>query len=369
MKKRWYILQTLAGYEAAAKENLEAKVKAQGYDHLISRVLLPEEVVIDASAKSVERHIVSLNAKFFVSNGNQVKKGDILAEEPAVRVRKDGKIVDVRNAKKIVIETADKKFTKTYVIPQKNKPITGLKVGGYVKQGMPLSADGEIICEIDGKIIQAERMKRIVIENNTKETDVYAVPYEAINTELVKKGNQVKAGQILAEPKKIIAKSSGRIEIIDFPTKKEIRIQKVKVRKLFPGYLFVEMVMNDEFWHFVRTVPGIIDFVSSGGRPIPISDNEVRVLLRLAGIEETPKLEKAQPVKIEFDYEVGDVVKIISGPFEGFVGNVKEINPEHNELKVAVTIFGRETPVTVHTTEVEKINWRAIRGRVNPITT
>ncbi|SHH56270.1 transcription termination/antitermination protein NusG [Thermosipho atlanticus] len=356
MKKRWYILQTLAGYEAAAKENLEAKVKAQGYEHLISKVLLPEEVVIDASAKSVERHIVSLNAKLFVSNGTNVKKGDVLAEEPAIRVRKDGKIIDVRNAKKIVIETADKKFTKTYVIPQKNKPITGLKVGGYVKQGMPLTEDGEIICEIDGKIIQTERMKRIVILNASNEKDIYAVPYETINTSLVKKGDNVKAGQILAEPKKIVTKSSGRVEIIDFPTKKEIRVQKVRIRKLFPGYLFVEMIMNDEFWHFVRTVPGIIDFVSSGGRPIPIKDNEVKVILRLSGIEETPKVEKVQQVKIEFDYEVGDVVKIISGPFEGFVGHVKEINPEHNELKVTVTIFGRETPVTVHTTEVEKID-------------
>jgi transcriptional antiterminator NusG len=113
--------------------------------------------------------------------------------------------------------------------------------------------------------------------------------------------------------------------------------------------------MNDEFWHFVRTVPGIIDFVSSGGRPIPINDKEAKVLLRLAGVEETPQVEKEKEIKIEFDFEVGDSVKIVSGPFEGFVGSVKEINPEHNELKVSVTIFGRETPVTVHTSEVEKV--------------
>lgn len=354
MKKRWYILQTLAGYEATAKENLEAKIKAQGLEHVISRVLLPEEVVIDASSKSSERHIVSLNAKILVSNGTLVKKGDVLAEEPAIRVRRDGIVTDVRNAKKVVIETEDKKFTKTYVIPQKNKPITGLKIGGHVKQGMPLSSDEEIICEIDGIIIQTENMKRIVVRNSISEIDVYVVPNETF-VSTIKKGTQVKTGQILAEPKKVTAKSSGRIEIIDFPTKKEIKVQKVKVRKLFPGYLFVEMIMNDEFWHFVRTVPGIIDFVSSGGRPIPINDKEAKVLLRLAGIEEAPQVEKEKEIKIEFDFEVGDSVKIVSGPFEGFVGSVKEINPEHNELKVSVTIFGRETPVTVHTSEVEKV--------------
>ncbi|ANQ53597.1 antitermination protein NusG [Thermosipho affectus] len=355
MKKRWYILQTLAGYETSAKENLEAKVKAQGLEHVVSCVLLPEEVVIDASAKSVERHIISLNAKIFVSNGDLVKKGDVLAEEPSVRARRDGIVSDVRNAKKIVIETLDKKFTKTYVIPQKNKPITGLKVGGMVRQGMPLSSDGEIICEIDGKIIQTENMKRIVVRNSVSEVDIYVVPIDTFNSDVVKKGVHIKAGQIIAEPKKIMAKSSGRIEITDYPTKKEIRVQKVKVKKLFPGYIFVEMIMNDEFWDFVRTVPGIIDFVSSGGRPLPLSDKEAQILLRIAGIEETPKEEKAKEVKIEFDFEIGDSVKIISGPFEGFVGTVKEINPEHNELKVTVTIFGRETPVTVHTSEVEKV--------------
>ncbi|ABR30505.1 antitermination protein NusG [Thermosipho melanesiensis] len=355
MKKRWYILQALAGYETAAKGNLEAKIKAQGLEHVISRVLLPEEIVIDASAKSVERHVVSLNAKIYVSNGDIVKKGDSLAEEPSIRARRDGIVTDVRNAKKVVIETVDKKFTKTYVIPQKNKPVTGLKVGGMVRQGMPLSSDGEIICEIDGKIIQTENMKRIVVKNSSNDLDVYVAPISTFNSNAIKKGVKIKAGQIIAEPKKILAKSSGRVEITDFPTKKEIRIQKVKVRKLFPGYLFVEMIMNDEFWHFVRTVPGIIDFVSSGGRPLPLNDKEAKVLLRLSGEEEIPKEEKSKEVKIEFDFEIGDSVKIISGPFEGFVGTVKEINPEHNELKVTVTIFGRETPVTVHTSEVEKV--------------
>ncbi|QTA38370.1 transcription termination/antitermination factor NusG [Thermosipho ferrireducens] len=355
MRKRWYILQTLAGYEAAAKENLEAKVKAQGVEHLISRVLLPEETIIDASSKSIERHIVSSNAKLYVVNGKEVKKGELLAEEPAVRVRRDGKIVEVRNAKKIVIETADKKFTKTYVIPQKSKPITGLKIGGYVRQGMPLTEDEEIICELDGKIVYTERMKRVVVKNKIGEEDVYALPYETVNTELVKKGTNVKVGQVLAEPKKVLSKSSGRVEVIDFPAKKEIRILKVKSRKLFPGYIFVEMIMNDELWHFVRTVPGIIDFVSSGGRPLPIKDSEAQVVLRLSG-EEEYEAKKPKQLKVEFDFEVGDVVKIVSGPFEGFVGNVKEINPEHSELKVMVTIFGRETPVTVHTSEVERID-------------
>ncbi|HEY8541507.1 MAG TPA: transcription termination/antitermination protein NusG, partial [Pseudothermotoga sp.] len=97
----------------------------------------------------------------------------------------------------------------------------------------------------------------------------------------------------------------------------------------------------------------IIDFVSSGGQPLELKAKEARAILRLAGLETYE--EKVRPVKVEFGFRVGDVVKITSGPFEDFAGVVKEIDPEKQELRVAVTIFGRETPVTVKTSEVEKI--------------
>nr|2LQ8_A Chain A, Transcription antitermination protein nusG [Thermotoga maritima] len=129
--------------------------------------------------------------------------------------------------------------------------------------------------------------------------------------------------------------------------------QRRKSEKLFPGYVFVEMIMNDEAYNFVRSVPYVMGFVSSGGQPVPVKDREMRPILRLAGLEEYE--EKKKPVKVELGFKVGDMVKIISGPFEDFAGVIKEIDPERQELKVNVTIFGRETPVVLHVSEVEKI--------------
>jgi transcriptional antiterminator NusG len=94
--------------------------------------------------------------------------------------------------------------------------------------------------------------------------------------------------------------------------------------------------------------------VSVGGQPVQLKNKEVRALLRLVGIEEYERKEK-KAVTVEVDFELGEMVRINSGPFEDFVGRVTEIDPERQEIKVVVSIFGRETPVVLKLSEVEKI--------------
>jgi len=313
-----------------------------------------EETVIDTSSKSLEKHIVSHEAKIHVTNAKDVEKGDLLAEEPAIKVRREGTITDVISSRRIVIETTDRKFSRTYVIPETAKPVSGLRVGTSVFQGTALASSEDYICDIDGKIIINDKVKKVIVRTPLGDEDVYVVHGDVFNSSSTRKGVTLKAGQILAEGRKIFAKSSGRISLVDFPTRKEIIVQKTRKRKLYPGYLFVEMVMNDHTYDFVRGTPFVMGFVSAGGRPIPLKPKEVHYVLRMAGIEETPQVQQ-QVTKVELEIQVGDSVKIITGPFEGFVGVVREIDEERQELKVNVTIFGRETPVSVHLSEVEKV--------------
>ncbi|MGC8820264.1 MAG: transcription termination/antitermination protein NusG [Fervidobacterium sp.] len=354
MKKEWYIIHTITGYENKVKENLEAKIKAQGYEHLVSRVVVLEETVIDTSSKSVERYIVSHEAKLHVTNNQDVEKGDLLAEEPSIKVRRDGTVVDVVNARKITIETTDRKFSRTYIIPETAKIVNGLRIGSSVFQGTLLAASDEYICDIDGRIIGNEKVKKMIVRTALGDEDVYIVPVEVFNPAVGKKGGQLRAGQLLAEGKKIYSKSTGRISIVEFATRKEILVLKTKKKKLYPGYLFVEMIMNDHTWEFVRGTPFVMGFVSAGGRPLALKLEEVHYILRMAGLEETPEVKK-EVTRIELEIQPGDAVKIITGPFEGFTGVVKEVDEEKQELKVNVTIFGRETPVSVHLSEVEKV--------------
>ncbi|MGB4752354.1 MAG: transcription termination/antitermination protein NusG [Fervidobacterium sp.] len=354
MKKEWFIIHTITGYENKVKENLEAKIQAQGYENLVSHVVVLEETVIDTSSKSLEKHIVSHEAKIHVTNAKDVEKGDLLAEEPAIKVRREGTITDVISSRRIVIETTDRKFSRTYVIPETAKPVSGLRVGTSVFQGTALASSEDYICDIDGKIIINDKVKKVIVRTPLGDEDVYVVHGDVFNSSSTRKGVTLKAGQILAEGRKIFAKSSGRISLVDFPTRKEIIVQKTRKRKLYPGYLFVEMVMNDHTYDFVRGTPFVMGFVSAGGRPIPLKPKEVHYVLRMAGIEETPQVQQ-QVTKVELEIQVGDSVKIITGPFEGFVGVVREIDEERQELKLNVTIFGRETPVSVHLSEVEKV--------------
>ncbi len=134
------------------------------------------------------------------------------------------------------------------------------------------------------------------------------------------------------------------------PTEEEIEFKdgkkKINKKKVYPGYVMVEMILTDDSWHVVRNTPGVTGFVGSGNKPIPLQPLEVRGILRQMGIDEPrPKIV----------YSVGESVKIISGPFEGFVGVIDEVNGEKGKLRVKVSMFGRETPVEFDFGQVTKL--------------
>ncbi len=119
-------------------------------------------------------------------------------------------------------------------------------------------------------------------------------------------------------------------------------------RLIYPGYVLVEMEMNDELWHVVKNTPRVTGFVGGGHNPTPLSADEVnQILYRQATAADKPK------PKMSFDKS--ETVKIIDGPFTNFTGKVDEINPDRNTVRVLVTIFGRATPVELEFLQVEKM--------------
>ena len=120
--------------------------------------------------------------------------------------------------------------------------------------------------------------------------------------------------------------------------------KKVVPRKVFPGYVLVEMIVNDRSWYVVRNTPGVTGFVGSGTKPIPLTETEVRQILKTMGIEET---------RPKFDIQVTQLVRIKAGAFEGWTGTVTEVDQDRAKVKVLVEIFGRETPVELDVTQVD----------------
>jgi transcription termination/antitermination protein NusG len=123
-----------------------------------------------------------------------------------------------------------------------------------------------------------------------------------------------------------------------------------KDEQLFPGYVLVEMLMDDDSWFVVRHTPGVTKFVGAEKRPIPAKDAEIRRILYRAG---SPQ-KSAQ--KVQIDLKVGDAIRIISGPFADFEGSVTEVSMEKEKIKASVSIFGRETPVELAFNQIVKTN-------------
>jgi len=142
------------------------------------------------------------------------------------------------------------------------------------------------------------------------------------------------------------------IEEIVVPTEQvsEVRGGKKRIseRKFFPGYVIIKMEMNKESWYLVKTTPGITGFIGMGRKPTPITEEEVKVILRRTEdteVKPTPKT----------TFEVGESIRIAEGPFANFNGSVTEIYPERGKLKVSVSVFGRSTPVELEYWQVEKM--------------
>ena len=138
-------------------------------------------------------------------------------------------------------------------------------------------------------------------------------------------------------------------DVIEFKNGRKVVVQK----KVFPGYLLVRMDLDDHAWYVVRNTPGVTGFVGSGAKPTPLSRKEVEDILGTGEKIEGPAAEKK--VRPRLEYEVGEQVRVVTGPFADFNGVISEIDVDRSKLKVLVNIFGRETPVELEFGDVAKL--------------
>ncbi len=142
------------------------------------------------------------------------------------------------------------------------------------------------------------------------------------------------------------------IEEISVPTQNIVEVKRgVRVnteRKIFPGYILIKMDLNEDTWHIIKTTPKLSGFLGNKGKPIPISNSEAKRISQ----QVVDGVEKSRPAIM---YDVGEQVKVIDGPFASFNGEIEQIDEEKARLRVAVSIFGRSTPVDLEYSQVEKV--------------
>lgn len=143
---------------------------------------------------------------------------------------------------------------------------------------------------------------------------------------------------------------AGKIFQVVVPTEEEIELKdgqrRVVERRVFPGYVLVQMVMDEQSWYVVRNTPNVTGFVGMGNKPTPLPDEEIKRIMR--------QLESEEP-KIKVDFKVGQKVRIVEGAFAEFIGVVQELYPDKGRARVMVSFFNRDTPVDVDFLQLEKV--------------
>ncbi|MEW6622229.1 MAG: transcription termination/antitermination protein NusG [Bacillota bacterium] len=134
------------------------------------------------------------------------------------------------------------------------------------------------------------------------------------------------------------------------PTEDEIQIKdgkkKITPKKIYPGYVLVQMQITEDSWYVVRNTPGVTGFVGSGSKPIPLQEDEIKKIFKYMGVEEP---------KPRVDFRLGENIRVTSGPFENFIGTIEEIYPQKGKIKVKVSMFGRETPIELDFSQATKM--------------
>ena len=134
------------------------------------------------------------------------------------------------------------------------------------------------------------------------------------------------------------------------PKEKKIKIKNGKRKtveeKIYPGYVLVEIVVTDDSWYVVRNTPRVTGFIGAGTTPLPVSPEEMEMLKKRMGVEAP---------QYQIEVAVGDLVKIVDGPFKDFEGKISEIDAERGKMKVLVNMFGRDTPVELDSLQIKKV--------------
>ena len=312
MSKRWYVVHAYSGFEKSVQRALIERVARNGMQDAFGRILVPVEEVVElrSGQKSISER------KFF--------PGYVLVE----------------------MEMNDESWHLVKSTPK----VTGF-VGGTANKPTPISEkEVEKIMQQMQDGVEKPRPKvlfepgEVVRVKEGPFTDFHGsvehVNYEKsrlrVSVTIFGRSTPVELefGQVLVPVEEVVELKLGQ--------------KSISERKFFPGYVLVEMEMNDESWHLVKSTPKVTGFVGgTANKPSPISEKEVAKIMQ----QMQDGVEKPRPKVL---FEPGEVVRVKEGPFTDFHGSVEDVNYEKNRLRVSVTIFGRATPVELDFAQVEK---------------
>ncbi len=370
--KKWYAIQTYAGSELKVKEDLNDRVRKRQWEKAAEKFtidgeetffLVPVEEVITSRSRrgATTEYRIPYEYDLVAKPNERTTRGDVLARKAPRHMEETATVIDVETLQRVVIELSNRN-EETHYIPTDKRVRRDIRVGEKIRNGVPLTTDSDEKYTVTnrGTIVVRDKVRRVTFDAGGKEKKKIVLDKCAVTK--LRQGGTLKEGDLYESEDCIMSRASGLLKVKEYKDKRVVTIQRIEKRRLFPGYVFCRLGLDDEqMMELIDSVKGAVRYVGSRFKPMPLEGREMKVIQRKAGLLAVPVA--AAPVaaaaggepRMEVDFTVGEVVEIVEGPFADFTGEVKEIDKDAEEVTVMVKIFGRETPVRLGFEGIEKL--------------
>ena len=374
--KKWYAIQTYAGSELKIKEDLNERIRKRNWEKAVEKFtvdgeetffLVPVEEVITSKSRrgSNIEYRIPYDYDLVAKPNERVQRGDVLARKPPRHAEADSQITELEAMQRVIVELTNRN-EEMYLVPVDKRLRRDIRVGEKIRNGVPLTSDSDerFMVTNRGTIVLRDKVRRVTLETGDGREKKRIIPEKVIGR--LREGGTLKKGDLIETEDQISSRASGLLKVKEYKDKRVVSIQRIEKRRLFPGYVFGRMGLDEaEMMELIDGLKGAVRYVGSRYKPTPIEGPEMKLIKRKAGLMPIPSAAAASAVsaevagstepKIEIDFSVGEVVEIVEGPFADFTGEIKEIDKETEEVTVMVKIFGRETPVTLGFDGIEKL--------------
>ena len=363
--KKWYAIQTYAGSELKVKEDLNERVRKRGLEKGVEAFkadseetffLVPvEEVITSRSRRGAgTEYRIPYEYDLVAQPNERIVRGEVIARKAPRHMEADAQITELEPFQRVIIEMTNRN-EEVYLIPGVIRIRRDIRLGEKIRNGVPLTSDSDeqFVVANKGKIVLRDKVRRVTFEFVDEKAKSRLIPEKTLAK--VRKGMQLRKGDLLEEEDHIVSRASGLLKVKEYKDKRVVSIQRIEKRRLFPGYVFGRLGLDEEeMLDLIDGIKGAIRYVGTRYKPTPIEGPEMKLIKRKAGLLKVPAASAGEP-KIEVDFTVGEMVEIVEGPFADFTGEIKEIDKEAEEVAVMVKIFGRETPVRLGFEGIEKL--------------
>ena len=373
--KKWYAIQTYAGSELKVKEDLNDRIRKREWERALERFsieggdtffLVPVEEVITSRSRrgASSEYRIPYEYDLVAKPNERIARGDVIARKPPRHVEEDATITEVESLQRVIVEMTNRN-EEVYLVPGDKRIRRDIRVGEKIRNGVPLTSDSDekYVVVNRGTIVSRDKIRRVTFESEDGKEKKRIIPEKYLSR--VRVGLKVEAGDLIETEDHISSRASGLLKVKEYKDKRIVTIQRIEKRRLFPGYVFARMGLEEEqMMELIAGIKGAVRYVGSRYKPMPIEGPEMKLIKRKAGLLAIPSIAAAEggeagdehrEPRIEIDFTVGEVVEIVDGPFADFTGAIKEIDKEAEELTVMVKIFGRETPVRLGFEGIEKL--------------